>query len=156
MLRVSHVDIGDNIYDTAVGLRWGTFILTTVAGFHVEDRNVEALCTYDAQATVCVTKNENCIGLGLVEEFVRAVDYVATSSTKVVTYSIHIDLRILELEVVEEYPIEIVVIVLTRVGKDYIEVFAALANYSCKTDNLRACTNDDTELELTVFLPLHV
>ena len=97
MLRVSHVDIGDNINDTAVGLLWEAFVLATVAGLHVEDRDVEALCTYDAQATVCVTKNENCIGLGLVEEFVRAVDYVATGSTKIIAYSIHIDFRILEL-----------------------------------------------------------
>ena len=122
----------------------------------MEDGDVEALCSNNREATVGVTKDENCIGLGLVEEFVGAVNDITTSSTEVIAYSIHIDFGILELEVVEEYAIEVVVVVLTCVSKDYIKILAALVDDCCKTDNLRTCTYNDTELEFTILLPLYV
>lgn len=56
----------------------------------------------------------------------------------------------------EEYAIEVVVVVLTGVGKDYVEVLATLVDDGCKTDNLRACTYNDTKLEFTILLPLYV
>ena len=58
-----------------------TFVPTTVAGFHVEDRNMETLCAYYRQTAVGIAKYENCIGTGLVEEFVAAVDDVTASCT---------------------------------------------------------------------------
>ena len=56
----------------------------------------------------------------------------------------------------EEYAIEVIVVVLTGVGKDYIKVLAALVDDGSKTDDLRACTDNDTELEFTVLLPVDV
>ena len=56
----------------------------------------------------------------------------------------------------EEYTIEVVVVVLACVSKDYIEVLAALVDDGSKTDDLRACTNNDTKLEFTVLLPLYI
>ena len=43
MLRVAKVYVGDNIYDTAVGLLGQALVLAAIAGFHVENRNVQAL-----------------------------------------------------------------------------------------------------------------
>ena len=56
----------------------------------------------------------------------------------------------------EEYTIEVVVVVLTGMGKDDIEVLAALVDDSCKADDFRTCTDNDTELEFTILLPVDV
>ena len=55
-----------------------------------------------------------------------------------------------------EYTIEVVVVVLTGMGEDDIEVLAALVDDGSKTDDLRACTDNDTELEFTILLPLYI
>ena len=156
MLGVGHVDIGDDIYDSAVGLFREAFVLATVAGLHVEDGDVEALGSNDAKAAVSITKNEDCIRLGLIEEFVGAVDDVTTGSTKIIANGIHVHLRIGKLQVAEEDAIEVVVIVLTGVSKDYIEILAAGVDDGCKADDLRTGSDNDTELEFTVLLPLYI
>lgn len=56
----------------------------------------------------------------------------------------------------EEYTIEVVVVVLTGMGKDDIEVLATLVDDGCKTDDLRTCADNDTELEFTILLPFYV
>ena len=117
---------------------------------------METLCTNDRKAAVGIAKDEDCIRLCLIEEFVGTIDDVATGGAKVIAYGIHIDFGILELEVVEEYTIEVVVVVLTGMGKDDIEILAALVDDSCKADDLRACTDYETEFEFTVFLPLNI
>ena len=45
MLGIRQVHIGDNIYDTTVGLLRKALILAAVTGLHVEDRNVKAFGT---------------------------------------------------------------------------------------------------------------
>lgn len=42
MLRVAEVDVGNDVDDTAVGLFRQTLVLAAVAGFHMEDRDVQA------------------------------------------------------------------------------------------------------------------
>ena len=97
VFRVCHVHIADNINDTAVGLLGQTLVLAAIACFHVEDRDVQTLGANNAKAGVGVTENQNSVGLGLSEEFVRAVDDVATSGSKVIAYGIHIHLRLCQL-----------------------------------------------------------
>ena len=46
MLAVCHVDVGDDVDDAAVGLLGQALVLAAVAGFHVEDGDVQALGTY--------------------------------------------------------------------------------------------------------------
>ena len=156
VLGVCHVDIGDDIHDAAVGLLWEAFVLATVTCLHVEDRDMEALCTNDAQARVGVAKDENCIRTCGCKEFVRAVDDVATGGAKVIAHSIHIDLRIGKLQVAEEDAVEVVVVVLAGVRQDDIEVLAAGVDDGCQADDLRTCAHDNDEFELTIVLEVNV
>ena len=52
MLGITHVDIADNIYDTAVGFFGQALIKTTITCFHVEDRDMQTLSTDNGEAAI--------------------------------------------------------------------------------------------------------
>ena len=88
--------------------------------------------------------NDN--GLSEVEELVAAVDDIATGGSQVIPYGIHIDLRFCQLQVTEEDAIQVVVVILTCVGENYIKILTALVDNGCETDNLGTCADNDNEL----------
>lgn len=145
MLRIGHVHVGNDIDDTAVGLLGQALVLAAVAGLHVENGDMESLGSDNAEAAVGVAKDQYAVGLGLSEEFVRAVDDVAAGSAKVVTDSIHIDLGLCELQILEEDTVEIVIVVLACVGENNIKVLAALVDDGGETDDLGARADNDNE-----------
>ena len=146
MLRVGHVHVGNDIDDTAVGFLGQALVLAAVAGLHVENGDMESLCSDDAEAAIGVAKDQYAVGLGLGEEFVRAVDDVAAGSAKVVTDSIHIDLGLCELQILEEDTVEVVIVVLACVGENHVEVLAALVDDGGETDDLGARADNDDQL----------
>ena len=146
VLRVGHVHVGDDIDDTAVGLLGQALVLAAVAGLHVKNGDMESLGSDNAEAAVGVAKNQYAVGLGLGEELVGAVDDVAAGSAKVVTDSIHIDLGLCELQVLEEYAVEVVIVILACVGENHVEVLAALVDDGGETDDLGARADNDNEL----------
>ena len=156
VLAVADVDIGDDVYDTAVGLLGQAFVPAAVAGFHVEDGDVEAFGSNDAEAAVGVAQDEDGIGLDLYHELVALVYDVAHGGAKVVTYGIEIYLWICKFKITEEYAVEVVVVVLTCVCKDTIKVLAAFVDYGCKTDDLRTSTDNNQKFEATIILELYV
>ena len=146
VLRVGHVNITDDVYDTAVGLLGQALVLAAVAGLHVENWDMESLCSDDAEAAIGVAKDQYAVRLGLGEEFVGTVDDIAAGSAKVVTDSIHIDLGLCELQVLEEDTVEVVIVVLARVGENHVEVLAAFVDDGGETDDLGARANNDDQL----------
>ena len=146
MLRIGHIHVGDDINDTAVGLLGQALVLAAVAGLHVENGNVKSLGSDNAEAAVGVAKDQYTVGLGLGKELVGAVDDIAASSAKVVTDSIHIDLGLCELQILEEDTVEVVIVVLARVGENHVKVLAALVDDGGETDDLGARADNDNEL----------
>ena len=146
VLRIGHIHVGDDIDDTAVGLLGQALVLATVAGLHVKNGDMESLGSDNAEAAVGVAKNQYAVGLGLGKELVGAVDDVATGSAKVITDSIHIDLGLGELQILEEDTVEVVIVVLARVGENHVEVLAALVDDGGETDDLGARADNDNEL----------
>ena len=55
MLGIAHVDVADDVNDATVSLLRQTLVLAAVAGFHVEDRNVQTLCADDTQTAFSAT-----------------------------------------------------------------------------------------------------
>ena len=145
MLRVGHVHVGDDIDNTAVGLLGQALVLAAVAGLHVENGDMESLCSDDAEAAVGVAKDQNAVGLGLGEELVGAVDDVAAGSAKIVTDSIHIDLGLCELQILEEDTVEVVIVVLACVGENDIKILTALVDNGGETDDLGARADNDNQ-----------
>lgn len=154
VLAVCHINVGDYIHDTTVGLFGEAFVFAAVACFHVENGNMETLGTDNAEAAVGVSKYENSVRFGLDHEFVALGDDIAHGLTKVRPYCIHINLRIRKFEIFEEDTVEIVVVVLTRVGKYYVEVLATFVDYRSETYNLGTCTNYDKEFQFAVIFEL--
>lgn len=122
----------------------------------MEDGDVQALGSDDAEAGVGVAEDKYTIGLGGCEEFVGAVDDVAACGAKVIAYGIHIYFRLCEFEVAEEDAVKVVIVVLAGVGEDYVKVLAAFVDNGGKADDLGAGADDDAEFEFAVFLPVNV
>ena len=146
VLRIGHIHVGDDIDDTAVGLLGQALVLATVAGLHVKNGDMESLGSDNAEAAVGIAKDQYAVGLGLGEELVGAVDDVAAGSAKVVTDSIHIDLGFGELQILEEDTVEVVIVVLARVGENHVKVLAALVDDGGETDDLGARADNDDQL----------
>lgn len=100
----------------------------------------------NAEAAVGVAKDQYAVRLGLGEELVGAVDDIAAGSAKVVTDSIHIDLGLGELQVLEEDTVEVVVIVLACVGENNVKILTALVDDGGETDDLGARADNDDQL----------
>ena len=90
MFRVCHVHIADDVNDAAVGFFREALVLAAVACLHVEDGDVQTLCSYHTKARIGVTQYQYAIGLCLHKKLIRTVDDIAACRTEVITYSIHI------------------------------------------------------------------
>lgn len=154
MLAICHVNIGDYIHDTAVCLFGKALVFAAVACFHMEDRDMETLGADNAEATIGVAEYENAVRFGLHHEFVALGDDIAHCFTEVSPNRVHIYFRVCKFEILEEYSIEIVVIVLTSVGKYHIEVLAAFVDYRCEAYNLWTGTHDDEKFQFAVIFEL--
>ena len=105
VLGVGHVHVADDVHDAAVGLFGQAFVLAAVTGFHVENRDMQTLSTNSREATVRVAENQQCIGLAGDHQLVATIDDVPDGSAKVITHGIHVDFRVLEAQVLEEYAV---------------------------------------------------
>ena len=156
MLRVRHIHIRNNIDDATVGLLGQALVLTAVASLHVEDGDMQALGTNHAQTGVGIAQHQHSIGLGLDHHLIRLVDDVTHRGAKVITYRLHIDVGVSEFEVLEENPIQVVVVVLTGMGQQTVKVLPTLIDHCCQPDNLRTCAHDNQQLQFAVMLKLFI
>ena len=151
VLAVGHVHVGDDVHDAAVGLLGQALVLAAVAGLHVEDGDVQPLGPDDAEAAVGVAQHQHGIGLGGDHQLVALGNDVAHGLAQVVAHSFHVDVGIGQLEVLEEHPIEVVVVVLPGMRQQTVKVRAALVNHRRQPYNLWPRAHDDQELQLPIF-----
>ena len=97
----------------------------------------------DRQARVRVAKHQHGIRLCLNHEFVRGVDDIAHRRSQVVAHGIHIHFRIFQLQVFEENAIEVVIVVLTSMCEDDIEILTRFVDDCCKTYDLGPCADNN-------------
>ena len=71
MLGVSQIHVGNDVHDPAVGLLGQALVLAAVAGFHVEDGDVQPLGGNGGQAGVGIAQNQQGIGLQLPDPVFR-------------------------------------------------------------------------------------
>ena len=150
VLGVGHVDIGDDIDNPAVRLLRQAFVLAAVAGFHVEDRDVQTFCADDAEAGVRVSQHQHRIGLDGHHQLVALGDDIAHGLAQVRTDSVHVHLRVRELQVLEEHAVKVVIIVLSGMRQDRVEIRPALIDHGRQPYNLRPRPHDDEKLQFAV------
>ncbi len=56
----------------------------------------------------------------------------------------------------EEYAVEIVVVILASMGENYVKILACLGNYCRQTDNLKACAYNNKQFEFTIVLKMDI
>ena len=121
-----------------------------LAGFHVEDRDVQSLCTDDAEAGVRITQHKHRIGFDGDHQLIALGNDIAHGFAQVRTDSVHIYLRIGELQVFEEYAVKVVIIVLASMRQNRVEVLPALIDHGRQPDDLRPRSHNDEKLEFAV------
>ena len=152
VLGVGQVDVGDHVDDAAVGLLGQALVLAAVAGLHVEDGDVQALCRDGGQAAVGVAQDQKRVGLDLAHQLVGGRDDVADGLAQVGTHGVQVDVGVGELQVSEEDAVERVVVVLPGVRQQAVEVAAALLDDLGQADDLGARAHDDQELQAAVVI----
>ena len=155
VLAVGHVDITYDIYNTAVSLLWQALILAAVTGFHVEDGDMQALGTYHAEAAVGITQHQNGIRIGLHHQLITLVYDVTHGGTKVITYGIHIYIRVFQLKVLEEHAVQVIVIVLAGMCQQTIKILTALVNYCRQADYLWAGSYYYQQFDFSIVFKLY-
>ena len=155
MLRVTHIYVRDYIHDTTVCLLWQTLVETTIACLHMEDRDMQTLSTNHRQARVCVAQHQHSVWFNLHHQFVRRVDDIPHRCTQVIAYSIEIHLWVFQFQVFEKHAIKVIVIVLTCMRQDAIEIFTTFIYHCRQAYNLRACANNDEQLQFAIITKFH-
>ena len=156
VLGVGQVDVGDHVDDAAVGLLGQALVLAAVARLHVEDGDVQALCRDGGQAAVGVAQDEERVGLDLDHELVGGRDDVAHGLAQVGAHGVQVDVRVGELQVAEEDAVQGVVVVLTGVRQQAVEVAAALLDDLGQADDLGAGAHDDQQLQAAVVFKTNI
>ena len=152
VLRVAQVHVGDNVHDAAVGLLRQALVLAAVARLHVEDGDVQPLSSNDTEAGVGVPQHQDGIGLQLRHQVVAFGDDVPHGLAQGVPHCVQVDIRVVQLQVVEEHAVEVVVVVLAGVSQQGIEILPALGDDRGQADDLRPGAHDDEKLQFAVVL----
>ena len=113
---------------------------------------MQALGSDNAQAAVRVAQDQNGVRLDFDHQLVAFCDDVAHSLSEVLPYRVHIDVGIGEAEVLEEDSVEIIVVVLSCVCQQGVEILAAFVDHRRQPDNLRPRPHDNQQLQLAVIL----
>ena len=114
----------------------------------MKDRDVQSLCTDYGQAGVGVAQNQHRIRLYLHHQLIGALDDVPDCCAEVVTHGIQIIVRRPETEIVKKHLIEGIVIVLTGVYEDLLEVPVTAFDCGRQPDDLRPRADDGHQLQL--------
>ena len=113
---IAHVHIADDIYNEAVGFLRQTLVLAAVARLHVENRDVQSLCTEDRQARVGITQHQNRIGLQPGHHVIGLGNDVPHGLTKGIAHRIHVYIRRIQIKIMEEHAVEVVIVILPCIG----------------------------------------
>ncbi len=104
---------------------------------------METLGTDDGKAGIGIAQNKYGIGLHFHHQLIALCDDIAHGFAQVCTHGFHVDVGVGEFEVAEEDPIEVVVVVLTGVGQQGVEVLAAFIDDGCQANDFGACADDN-------------
>ena len=115
MLGIAHVHIGNVVHNAAVGFLRQALVKAAVAGFHVEDGNVQPLGRNGGKAAVGIAQNQQGIGLLFHHQGVGLGNNVADGFTQVLADGIQIEIWRTQAQVLKEYLIQVIIIVLAGV-----------------------------------------
>ena len=89
-------------------------------------------------------------------KFIRGIYNVTHRRAEVIAYGIKVYIGIGEFQVSEEDAVERIVVILSRVCKECVEVVATLVYHGRKTNNLGACAYYDKQFKTAIILKTYV
>ena len=104
---------------------------------------MQALGPDDAEAAVGVAQHQHGIGPRGHHQLVALGNDVAHGLAQVTAHGLQVDVRIGQLEVLEEHPIEVVVVVLAGMRQQTVKILSAFVNHCRKPDDFRTSSYDD-------------
>ena len=111
---------------------------------------MEALCPDHRQAGIGVTQYQDSIRLQFHHQVIGFGNNITHGLAQGIPHRLHVDFRVCQLQILEEYSVQIVVVVLSR--QQTVKVLAALLNDLRQPDNLRPSTHNDEQLQFPVIL----
>jgi len=140
MFRITQVKVADVVYNAAVYFLRHIKIETTVASFHMKHGNFKTLGYNACNGTVCVSKNQNSIGLFAQEYLLGGDKNTAIDMADTGGVNIHEVIRLSDFQILEKNLIQFIVPVLTGVDYNMIEVLVKERHCTGETNNLGART----------------
>ena len=107
----------------------------------------------DREAGIGIAEHQHGVGLQFRHQVVGTGDDIPHRLPETVSHGVQVDFRRVKLQILEKHAVEVIVIVLPRMGKEGIKISAALVDHRRKADDLGSCADDDQQLQLAVFLP---
>ena len=139
MLGIGQVDVGDVVHDGAVNHFGHVPVPASVAGFHVEDGDLEALGADGGQGGVGITQDQEGIWGFSAQDVVRFGDDVAHGLAQVFAHAVQVVIGDSQAQVFKEDLVEGVVPVLSGVDEDMIKVPVAFFDGGGESDDLGPC-----------------
>ena len=151
VLGIGHVHIGNDVHNPPVGFLGQALILAAVARLHMENGDVQPLGADDGQTGVGITQHQHRVGLNAHHQLVGLGDDVAHGFPQVGTHGVQVHLRIGKLQVVEEHAVQVIVVVLPRVGQNHVKIAPGFVDHRRQPDDLRPGADNNQKLQLSVI-----
>lgn len=153
VLGVAEVHVAHRVHDAAVDLLGEVLVEAAVACLHVEDRDLEALSRYSAQAGVGVAEDQQGVWPDLSHELVALLEHVPHGLAEVGAGDPEVAVGLAKPQPLEEHLVELVVVVLPGVDEHVVEDLVAELDGLGQLDDLRPRPHDRHEPELLHRLP---
>jgi len=148
---IGHVDIGNDINDPPVRFLRQALVLAAVSRLHMKDRDVQSFGGNRRKAGIRIPEDKKCIRADPAHQLIGSIDDVADCFPQIFPDRIHIDFRVLQFQVMEENAVQAVIIILSRMGQNRIEILPAFFDHGGKPDDFRPCADDNQKLQFSVF-----
>jgi len=135
---VGQIDVGSVIDDTPVDFFRHAHVETAIARLHVEGRNLAALGRDHRHTTVSVAKHQHRIRHFCRQNTIDRDDHFADRFSAACARCIEEMIRLADAQVVEEYLVELVIIVLSGMDDHVLAMLVQPRHHTRQTNDLRA------------------
>ena len=117
---------------------------------------MQTLCTDYAQTAVGISQYQNSIRLNGSHQLIALSNDISHGFSKVSTDCIHIHFRVCQLQIMEKYTVQVIIIILPRMCQNHIKIFTCFVDNSCQTNNLRTSTDNNQQLQLSIIFKRYI
>ena len=103
---------------------------------------MQTLRTDNRQAGVRISQDQHGIRLHLRHQFIRFGNDIPNRFSQIRTYGVQIIVRSTKSQIIKEYLVQCIIVILSSVNQNLIEVLVTSLYHRCQTDDFRTGTDD--------------